>query len=164
MIAFGRRRPGLREFLRSARFHDLKLNLQRSGCSLEQFEFLRVLRHCRIAEHCHPFEAGHRLLQQLQLLAAQLRSHEGHPGDFPRGPSQTGDEPARDRIAVVRHHDRNRLCRAPGLVGRGLYPGDDHIDPQPCQLGRKGRQLFDAVAVEAALEGDVPAFDVAEFA
>ena len=73
-------------------------------------------------------EPGQRLLEELELLGADLRGELlAEPGDVASGPGQAGDQTRLHGISGVDHDDRDRRRRPLGGERRRLGGGDDHV-------------------------------------
>jgi hypothetical protein len=73
-------------------------------------------------------------------------------------------EPRADRIGNRRHDNRNRRRGALGRLDAGRVGRNDDVDLQPNQLRRQIGQTIGTSLCRTKLEGEIAAFDVAEFA
>ena len=108
-------------------------------------------------------ELGNRFLEQLQLLANQLRRDPPGSCDISTRPREARDEPVLDRIGDRRDDDRNGLRRISGGFDRAGY-GDDDVDFQLDQLGGEIGQHLAIPRRRAVLDNDVLSHDVAKLA
>src|SRR5262249_20068280 len=72
--------------------------------------------------------------------------------------------PRADRIGNRRHDNRNRRRGALGRLDAGRVGRNDDVDLQPNQLRRQIGQTIGTSLCRTKLEGEIAAFDVAEFA
>ena len=107
-------------------------------------------------ENRHPRSSGERLLEELDLLSADLRGELlGQPSDVAPGAGQAGDQPHPHRIRRVDHDDRDGRCRPLGRQGRGLRRGDDHVHLLLHKVGGHLREVLGLALGPAVLEHNV---------
>ena len=107
-------------------------------------------------------EPGHRLFEELQPLAGEVRP--GDARDVPAWAGQAGDEARSHRIARgAGHHDRDSGARPPGRPDARLDRRDDDVDAEPDQFGGQARERVRVELAQGAPELDhhVLAHDVA---
>ena len=99
----------------------------------------------RVLEVCHPRDARHRLLEELESLRGYLQSAR-HARHVAAGTSQAGHRASLHGIRHARKDDGQGL-RGPlrGQRGRGAA-GDDHVHRRAHQFGREDLQAFDLTA------------------
>ena len=99
----------------------------------------------------------HRLVQQLQPFAIELRRPDHQAGDIAARPRHASGKAGGDRIlAAIGHDDRNGIRRRP-CRGDRRAAGNDHIRFEIDQLTSKDRQLLRRA--RAPLDNEVAAFD-----
>src|SRR5262249_26257621 len=105
----------------------LNLHFQRSSGELRLFDDLRSVGFDRTADDGNAGELGNDLLEKLEPFAAQLRGEVGQSGEVSSRSRQTGDEPAGNRIAVLREDNGNRGCCFLGGTRYGGSRCDDDV-------------------------------------
>src|SRR5262249_32485251 len=111
-----------------------------------------------------PAEAGNNLAQEFEALVSKIDLLERQPGDVAAGSRQTRDEVATDRVSRHGKNDRDErcclLCRNDGRGSRG----DDNIDVEPNELGRKFGKALAASLRIPGFDRNIATFDPTEFA
>src|SRR5262249_50985334 len=122
---------------------------------LRLLEYKRGIWIGRVPEHRHAGEPGQQLLKQFKSLAGDIRHHEARPGYVAAGASQTGNKPARERIAGGWHD--NRDGRGGTLSGQRPERSDcyNDFDIEVNQLGCEFREPLKPILRIAPLNGDV---------
>ena len=101
----------LRQIVGPPHVEELEADLERRGRRLGGGADLPVERVLRVPEHRDARGGRHRLLQELEALAAQLGVEQRDAGDVPARARQAGDDPRPDRIAGGGEDDRDGLGR-----------------------------------------------------
>jgi hypothetical protein len=117
-----------------ARLHDIALELQRPRHLGDLLRPRRVRGVAGVRENRDPAESRHSLVQELHLLAGQLRSDEAEPRHVPSRPRQAGHQARGDRIGRNRHDDRHARGRLLRGERRCRARDDDHVDAGTNQL------------------------------
>jgi hypothetical protein len=116
-----------------------------------------------IGQHRHPGDSRQHLFEQLQPLAAQLRSEGAQASDVAAGMSQAGDQPIANCIGWIGHDDGDRLSSVLGRLRRRRTAGrDDDIDIKLQQLRRQHRQALRLSLGVAVIDRYIFAFNVTE--
>jgi hypothetical protein len=91
-------------------------------------------------------------------LPDQLERHHADAGEVAARPGQAVDDPAGDRIAAEREHDRQLRAAAPDVVeDRPL--GHDHIGLRAKQVGHDRIEAIGRVLAPVHLEAEVAVLD-----
>ena len=122
-----------------------------------------VIRVIRVQENTDASDRGRRLLQELDPLSGEIRGEEGDTCHVAAGPSQTGHQPALDRIGAVDHHDGNRLRRALGEWRHVSTESKDDVRLALHQFDSKVAKALGLPFCVAKLEDKILPFDVAQF-
>jgi hypothetical protein len=119
----------------------------------------------RIPEDRHPGDLREGLLEQLQVLADNLRAgDEGQSCDIRPRPREAGDEATLDGIEDCHRDDGDRPGRILGRQGRCRGYRNDDVNLQAHQFVHEvGKPLVLPFRI-SVLDRDVLAFDVTEFA
>src|SRR5262249_30579157 len=102
--------------------------------------------------------------EQLQALAAKLRTSARHPCEVSTRSRQTGDEPGPDRIGEGCCDDWDGFRRRLGSSGCRGAPRHDDIYLEGDQLGREVFQPLVFTFRIPPFDTNLPALDVTEFA
>src|SRR6266508_6695976 len=108
-------------------------------------------------------EVRHRLLEELQPLAIELRRQVAQARQVPSWVGQARDEPFPHRI-TSQYNDGDRARSLLGGAGREVSEGHNHIDPEPDQLGRKLGKPFRLSLAIPGRDGNVLPLDIAQVA
>ena len=115
------------------------------------------------AQHGHARDPRHCLLEELELLGADLGGELlAEAGDIAPGPSQAGDEPRLHGIGGVDHDDRDRRRRSLGRERGRLGGRDDHVHLLPHEVGGHLGEALPVSLGPAVLDDDVLALDMPE--
>src|SRR5262249_3044240 len=127
---------------------------------------LKRKRCCRSSccEYGRACECWNQLLHQLQSLSTHVRTGARQSGKIATWPRQTVDQFGTDRIAHRSIDDRNARRRLFRDVPRGDSPGQNEIDIETDQLGRKRWKQSIIAPRGAILVSDILALAVAELA
>src|SRR5713101_5939239 len=110
-----------------------------------------------------PTDLRNGLLEQFQTLADELRVEIGRPRDIAARPRKAGDEPVRNRIGSRSEDNRDSPGRLLGGQGGGCASsGNDHINLERNQFGRKSGEPLELPLGISDFDHDVAAFDVTE--
>jgi hypothetical protein len=99
------------------------------------------------------------LLEQLQPLSRQLRDDGRQPGDVAGGSRQARDEPGRNRVTGRRHDDGDGPRSLLGRLSIGIETGDDHVNLETDEIGRKVRETLGSSLRVSELDVDVLPLD-----
>src|SRR5258705_7433495 len=115
----------------------------------------------RIPEKCGLRYRWHGFFEEFQLLGGQVKCQRRRSCDVSNRMSKTGYKPAPDRIADDCHYDGDCPGRFFGRLGSSTAFRNDNVHPETDQLGREiGKPCGDSLRI-SALDGDVPALDIA---
>src|SRR5262245_35880500 len=119
----------------------------------------------RIREDGHPADTWDRFLEQLQLLAEDVRVDTVcQPRDVAAWPRETRYEPDCDRLGETQSDDRDCSRRIPGGLGRGGGRRHDDVHLEPDELVREGRQTIGLALRVSILNEQSSALDPPELA
>jgi hypothetical protein len=106
----------------------LKLHAERLCGAFRLSQGLSVARLGRSPEDRHAREPRNDLFEQLELLSVHLGGHSRQASDVAARSCETGDEPVRHRIAIIRDDDGNRPGGCLDGTGSRRTPRDDEVD------------------------------------
>jgi hypothetical protein len=158
------RRERILHLLGTSQLHGLELYCQRSGGRLGPLDGERVPRIMGIPQDGDSQSPGDRLLEELDLLDAQVRTQGGGSGDVSARSPEAGDKAQLNRVRSVHHDDRDRRGRSLGGKGGRRVERDDHVDLEAHELGREVTVPLRLPLWIARLDGKVLPFDVPRFA
>ena len=143
--------------------HGSSLHYQRPSYPL-QLSNLRCI-DIGVAEHGDARRPGYDLLEELQVLTAQLGKIEKQPGDVASRPCDARHQPGLNRIDFeIYSYDWNRArcvfsgCKSPGAAS------ENHIDFEARKFKREFGEKFRLVVRGSVLECDVLSLDVSGLA
>src|SRR5262249_7714596 len=129
------RGEGAVELAWCAHLQKLKRHSQRSSGGLYTVYRERVARGGRVRQDREALPLGDDLLEELQLLAEQVRADaERHPCNVPARVREARDESVGHRIASAPYDDRDCPCRPLGCQGRRRWSRNDDLHLEPDQL------------------------------
>jgi len=83
--------------------------------------------------------SGNELFEEPQTFGNQFWTKESRPRDIPAWPSEASDEPVSSGVRHSSHDNGDCVGHLLGCQGPGRGQGDEHINLERQQLGRKGR-------------------------
>src|SRR4029453_2708659 len=119
---------------------------------------------CRIPEDGPPRSPWRRLLEQLQLVHADVGADDTDTRNVSTRLGQTRDESTPHRIPDLRHHNGNRAGRLLGRPARLGPHRDQDIDPELDELREEVGEPLVSALLPAILNGNGLALDVAALA
>jgi hypothetical protein len=117
-----------------------------------------------IPQDCDPSDSGHRFLEQLQSLGAQVSHHEREPGDVAAGVRKACDQPGADWISDERRDNRDGRRGALECLGCGRSLHDDYIDFPLDQVSSQLRYLVEIAVGRSPLDHQVASLGVTSVA
>ncbi len=115
-----------------------------------------------LPEDSDPTDPRNGLLEQFQTLADELRGDVGQPRDIAARPRKAGDEPARNRIGSRSEDNGEGPGRLLGGQSLGCASGQDDINLERNQFGRKSGEPLGPPLGISVFNLDVAALDVTE--
>ncbi len=134
----------------------------RDVCSLQHVLFRAFAEATWLPEDSDPTDPRNGLREQFQTLADELRGEVGQPRDIAARPRKAGDEPVRNRIDNRSEDNGDSLGRLLGGQGLGCASGQDDINLERNQFGRKSGEPLEPPLGIAVFDHDVATLDVTE--
>jgi hypothetical protein len=113
-------------------------------------------------EDSDPTDPRNGLLEQFQTLGDELRAEAGQPRDIAARPRKAGDESVHNRIGTSSEDNGDSPGRLLGGQGVGCACGQDDINPERNQFGRKSGEPLELPLGRSDFIHDVAALDVTE--
>jgi hypothetical protein len=108
---------------------------------------------------------GYDLLEDLQMLAAQLGKIEKQSSNVASRARDVRDQPGFNGIDFeVYPYDRDRTRRVPGGCQSPGAPGENHINFEACEFKCELGEKFGLIVRGSVLECDVPSLHVSGLA
>ena len=109
-----------------------------------------------------PTHSWNGLLEQFQRLADELLLDEGQARDIAAGPRKAGDESVLNRTGSTSEDNGDGPGRVLGGQGMGGASGQDDINLERNQFGRKSGKPLGLPLGISVLDGEVATLDVTE--
>ena len=147
----------------NVRWNDLHVQGPRRCFDLSEFSLGRR-EETRIPQDAHTLGLGDGYNQEFQPFGSGIQKLQAQAGEVAARPGETRDETKGNRISDFGKDDWDRLGGRLGRARRQRANGEDDIRLKPNELVREAWKDLDFVLRAPPLEGNVPAFDVAEIA
>src|SRR5438552_1054193 len=117
-----------------------------------------------IPQERDPRRSRNRLLEELELLNAQVHTEGRCPGDVTARSREAGNDAQLNWVRSVHHDDRDGCGRSLGAQDGSWIIRDDHVDLQAYEIQREVIEPLDSSLGIPNLEDNVAALDVSQLA